>query len=169
MDDAPPSQSGVVHHLGRGQGLVGLHDDLAVIGLQLGVVQGDLPDGALGPVHLDDVADAEGVGGQDHQSPGHVAQDVLRRQGHAQGQHRHDGRQRRGVDAQCPGGDDGRQHIQHRLYGGEGDLPQPVVQLLNAIQKPCHQLHHQMHHRQTDQQRQDGGENMPQGEPAQGC
>ena len=84
-------------------------------------------------------------------------------------QHRHDGRQRRGVDAQGPGGDDGRQHIQHRLYSGEGDLPQPVVQLLDAVQKPCHQLHHQMHHHQTDQQRQDGRQDMPQGEPAQGC
>ena len=167
MDDAPPSQRGVIGYAGGGQRFVGLHDGLAVIGLDLRVVQGDLTDDALHAVHLDGVADGEGVGGQNHQSPGHVAQNVLRRQRHAQCHHRHQRRQRRGVDAQRSGGDDGRQQVQHGLDGGADDFLQPFVELLCPAQQPCDQLHHQPHHHQTDQQRQNRRQDVPYGKPAQ--
>ena len=104
------------------------------------MVQGDLPHRAHGVRHLDVVADVEGVGCQDHQTAGHVAQNVLRRQSHAQRQHRHQRRQGRGVQSQGLRRDDARQQIKYHLGRCQDDLAQAGSQLFAAVQQPFGQL-----------------------------
>ena len=52
---------------------------MPIRGHQLGVVQTDLMDRAGHAADLYIVPDGEGVGREDHQPAGHIAQDVLRR------------------------------------------------------------------------------------------
>lgn len=166
---AAATHGGVVDDAGGGQLLVGQHDELPVAGLHLRVVQGDLAHHAHGAGDLDLVADVEGVGGQDHQSARHVAQDVLRRQRYAQRQHRHQCRHRRGVQSQRARRDDARQNVEHHLDGGQNDLAQAVVELFAPVQQLFCQLQQQPRYQQADQQRQNCREYVAEAVTAQLC
>ena len=161
------AQRGIVDDPGGGQLLVGQHHDLTVCGFYLGVVQGDLLYGAQRAAGLNHIPQPKGAGGEDYQTTGHIAQNILGSQRYTQCQHRHDGRQRGGVDTQRLRGDDSCQHIKDGFDGGENDLLQPVVDAAGAAYQPPGQLHDQLHHQQTQQQRHNGGENVTKGESAQ--
>ena len=167
-DHPAAAQDRVVDDLGGGEVLVGHQDHLAVRGLQLGVVQADLADGAGNAAGLDEVAHGKGPGGENHQPAGHIAQNVLRRQSDAQGEDGQQGRQGGGVEAQGLGGDDDRQDIEQGLYGGENQLLQTVIDLLHPVYQPGGDLHNEPDRNQADQQRHQGGENFSKAVAAHG-
>lgn len=72
-DDPASAQNGIIDDLGGGEVLVGHQDHLTVGGLQLRVVQTDFADSTGGAAGFDEVPQSEGVGGEDHQPPSHVA------------------------------------------------------------------------------------------------
>ena len=168
-DDPASAQNGIIDDLGGGEVLVGHQDHLAVRGLQLGVVQADLADSAGNAAGFNEISLCKGTGGEDHQSAGHIAENILRRQRDAQGE---DGQQRRqggGVEAQGLGGDDDRQDVQQGFHGGEDQLLQPVVDLLHPIYQPGRDLHDEPDCNQADQQRYQRGENLAETVAAQRC
>ena len=133
------------------------------------MVQADLADGAGNAVGFNEISLCKGAGGEDHQSAGHIAENILRRQRDAQGE---DGQQRRqggGVEAQRLGGDDDRQDVQQGFHGGEDQLLQPVVDLLHPIYQPGRDLHDEPDCNQADQQRYQRGENLAETVAAQCC
>ena len=162
-DNPPPAQGRVVHHLGGRQLLVGQQGRQAVGGDELGVVQADLLHRAGDPAGLDEVPDGEGMGGQNHQAPGHVAQNVLRRQGHAQGPHGEERHQRGHVDPQAPGGEDHRQGVQQKFEPCLDIAPDALLQL-GPAQKPAGHLQQYLRGDQADQQSHGGGQYILQGQ-----
>ena len=72
-DDPASAQNGIIDDLGGGKVLVGHQDHLTVGSLQLRVVQTDFADSTGGAAGFDEVPQSEGVGGEDHQPPSHVA------------------------------------------------------------------------------------------------
>ena len=162
----PLSQHCVIGHLGGGQLLVGQHHQVSVRRHQLGVVQPDLMDGAGHAADLHIVPDGEGMGGQDHQPAGHIAQDVLRRQGHAQGPHRQQRHQGGHGDIQALRHDQHRDDVEDQLDSRQQVFLDAPVQL-GPGQQPPQQLAQQVDGHQADQQRGSGGEDRPEGELGQ--
>jgi hypothetical protein len=140
---------------------------MAVGGDQLGVVEGDLVDGAGGAGHLHEVPDGERAGGEDYQSAGHVAQDVLRRQGDAQGAHRQQCHQGRHWDVQALCHDDHGHNIQKQLQRRQGVSLDTLIQP-GPGQKTAQQLAQNMDCHKADQQCNRCGEDGGQREIAQG-
>ena len=156
----PAAQRGIVDDAGGGQLLVGLHDDLPVIGFDFCVIQCDLPHGAFRAGGFDHIADAERPGGQNNQPAGHIAQNILCRKCDTQCQHRHDRRQGCGIYPQRLRRNDDCQHIEDSLDGGKNDLLQPVIDAAGTAHQLRHQFHQQPHHHKAYQQRHNGGQDI---------
>ena len=94
---------------------------------------------------------------ENDESAGDVAENVLGGQRDAQRQHRHDGGERRGVDAERLGCDDDGKQIQKRFEAREDDLLQPLVQAVRAREQPRTELEHEPHDDQADEECQQRG------------
>ena len=131
------------------------------------MVQGDELHIAHDAVGLNEVPDGKGVGGEDHEPPGHVGQNVLRRQGDAQGGNGQQRHQRGHVHAQALGGDDHGDDVQHHLGAGEDVPPDPAVQL-GFAQDALQYAQQDPDHQDADEKGDDGGEDVSQGEAPDG-
>ena len=149
------AQTGVVDDLLTGQGAVGQHDPLAGGAVQGGVGQVDLLHGAVAAAGGDEVAQGEGVGGQDHQAAGHVGQHGLNGQGHRQGQDAQQRHQGGDGDTQPVSHDQQRDHQQEDLHGGGDIAGHPGVQLA-ALQDPAQDRHDDLDDDQADHQSDQG-------------
>lgn len=93
------------------------------------MIEGDLVHRAGGAGNFHKVSDGKGVGRENHQSAGYVAQDILGCQGNAQRPHRQQSHQRGHVDVQAVGHNQRGDNIEQQPDPGKDIFLYPLVQL----------------------------------------